>query len=160
MAGPGAAAALDVADRALRRGSAVAMGLCLATLVGLDAAQVALRYGLGRGWPWAGDVSVILLLTLAWLGAGHLWLARGHIAVDLVDGTGPAGRALAVAFDLVALIGGLVLLPMTVATMQAYSFIDLPVLPLPGSVKYAPVALGLAFVTLAAAIALARRLAR
>jgi TRAP-type C4-dicarboxylate transport system permease small subunit len=136
-----------------------AMGLCLLALVGIDFAQVVLRYGLGAGWPWAGDVSVILLLTLAWIGAGHLWLTRGHIAVDLIPADGRAGRALSLAFDGLALAGGLVLLPMTWDTMAAYGMIDLPALGLPASVKYAPVALGLGFLTLAAALMLARRAA-
>lgn len=148
---------LDGLSRALRGLSGALMGAILAALVALDVAQVVLRYGLGGGWPWAGDVSVILLLTLAWLGAGHLWLARGHIAVDLIAAGSRAGRALWVGFDAVVLVGGLALLPMTARTMEAYGFIDLPVLPLPGSVKYVPVAVGLAFVTLAAAIMLLRR---
>ncbi len=134
------------------------MGAILAGLVALDVAQVVMRYGFGTGWPWAGDVAVIALLTLAWIGAGHLWLTRGHIAVDLIAPDSRAGRALRLAFDVVALAGGLILLPMTARTMEAYGFIDLPVLPLPGSVKYLPVALGLGFVALAAALLLLGRL--
>lgn len=158
MAAPGGPwQALDGLAALLIRASGVAMGAVLAALVALDVAQVALRYGPGWGWPWAGDVSVILLLTLAWLGAGHLWLARGHIAVDLIAPASRAGWALWLAFDVAVLAGGLALLPMTLRTMEAYGFIDLPVLPLPGSVKYMPVAAGIAFVTLAAAIVLLRR---
>lgn len=137
--------------------SAVFMGLCLIVLVGIDFAQVVLRYGFGLGWPWAGDVSIILLLSLAWIGAGHLWLKRGHIAVDLIAPASRAGRALWLLFDLLVLVGGAVLLTMTVKTIQAYSFIDLPALPLPGSVKYMPVAAGILFVVLSAGLVLIRR---
>jgi TRAP-type C4-dicarboxylate transport system permease small subunit len=151
---------LDGLADILRRVSAVFMALCLVALVGIDFAQVVLRYGLGTGWPWAGDLSIVLLLSLAWIGAGHLWLVRGHIAVDLILGDSRLGRTLALAFDLLVLVGGAVLLPMTVRTMQAYSFIDLPALPLPGSVKYMPVAAGIAFLVLAAALVLAQRLRR
>jgi len=134
------------------------MALCLILLVGIDFSQVVLRYGFGMGWPWAGDVSIILLLSLAWIGAGHLWLTRGHIAVDLIAPASRTGRGFWLAFDLLVLIGGAVLLPMTLTTMQAYSFIELPTLPLPGSIKYMPVAAGIAFVVLAAGVVLIRRL--
>ncbi len=141
----------------LCRVSAIFMGLCLIALVGIDFAQVVLRYGFGIGWPWAGDVSIILLLTLAWIGAGHLWLTRGHIAVDLIAPASRLGRVLWLGFDILVLVGGIVLLPMTLKTMQAYGFIDLPALPFSASVKYMPVAAGIAFVVLAAAIVLIRR---
>lgn len=142
----------------LVRVSAVLMGLLLITLVAIDFGQVVLRYGFGMGWPWAGDLSIILLLTLAWIGAGHLWLTRGHIAVDLIAEVSRAGRALRVVFDLMVLLGGLILVPMTFRTMQAYGVIDLPALPLPASVKYMPVAVGMCFVVLASALVLVRRL--
>lgn len=149
-----------MADRlraALARISLGAMGLCLLAMVSLDAWQVIQRYGLGTSWPWAGDVSIILMLTLAWIGAGHLWLTRGHIAVDLLPAEGTAARVLSVLFDLGVLIGGLILIPMTWETMAAYSFIELPTMPLPGSVKYMPVAAGLIFLTLASALMLIPR---
>ena len=129
-----------------------AMGLCLTTLVSLDFWQVIQRYALGQSWPWAGDVSVILLLTLAWIGAGYLWLVNGHIAVDFLPLKDTQLNALKTVFDGVVLIGGVVLIPMTWDTMQAYSFIDLPTLPVSGSIKYVPVAVGLGFLTLAAAL--------
>ena len=162
MAAPGPAPggawrALDALAAALLHASAAAMGAILAALVALDVAQVVLRYGAGRGWPWAGDLSVILLLTLAWIGAGHLWLARGHIAVDLIAPASRAGRALWLAFDAAVLAGGIALWPMTLRTMAAYGFIDLPALPLAASAKYLPVAAGTAFAALAAAILLVRR---
>ncbi len=142
---------------ALVRASLWAMGLCLLSLVSLDFWQVIQRYVLGVSWPWAGDVSIILLLTLAWIGAGHLWLRRAHIAVDLL-GAGPrTARALAVIFDLAALIGGIILMPQIFDTMAAYSFIDLPTLPVSGSIKYAPVALGTGFLCIAAALMLVVR---
>lgn len=142
---------------ALAQVSLWAMGLCLLALVGLDFWQVVQRYVLGQSWPWAGDVGVILLLTLAWIGAGHLWLSRGHIAVEFLPLTSLWSRVLRVAFDLIAVIGGAILIPMTWDTMVAYSFIDLPTLPVSGAVKYAPVAAGLTFLTASAALVLFSR---
>ena len=128
--------------------SAAIMGARLVALVSLDFLQVVLRYLLGDGFTWGGDVAVILLLTLAWLGAGHAWLARSHIAVELFA-LPPALRA---ALDVVAIAGALILAPQLVATIDAFGFIDLPSLPVSASVKYWPVALGVAFVAIAAAI--------
>ena len=126
-------------------------------LVALDFWQVIQRYLLGVSWPWAGDVSIVLLLSLAWIGAGHLWLVRGHIAVDLLAANPRISRALAVVFDLAVLIGGAILLPLIFETMAAYSFIDLPTLPVSGSIKYAPVAVGTGFLCLAAGVMLVTR---
>ncbi|MCE8009640.1 TRAP transporter small permease subunit [Aestuariivita sp.] len=148
---------LRSAHKILARASLWAMGLCLLVLVTLDFWQVIQRYVLGVSWPWAGDVSIILLLGLAWIGAGHLWLTRRHIAVDLLGAGARMTRALTVLFDLTVLIGGLVLLPLIFDTMAAFSFIDLPTLPVSGAIKYAPVAVGTGFLCLAAALMLVLR---
>lgn len=141
----------------LARISLWAMALCLLALVTLDFWQVIQRYLLGASWPWAGEVGIILLLSLAWIGAGHLWLVRGHIAVDLIAGGTRAARILSVAFDAVVLGGGLILMPLIFDTMAAYSFIDLPTLPVSGAVKYAPLAAGTLFLCVAAALMLVTR---
>lgn len=137
----------------LARVSLWAIGLCLVALVALDFWQVIQRYVLGVSWPWAGDLSIILLLALAWIGAGHLWLARGHIAVDLL----PFGARLLPLFDLVVLVGGALLLPLIWETMAAYSFIDLPALNVSGAVKYWPLLAGTGFLCVAAALMLVVR---
>ena len=144
------------AGAALTAVSGALMALLLLALVTLDALQVALRYALGTGWPWAGDLAVILLLSLAWIGAGHLWLLGGHVAVDLLDRPRLA-RALHAAFGLAVVVGGAVLLPLAVETMAVYGTIDLPALPVPASVKYAPVAVGTAYVVAAAMVRLVAR---
>ena len=138
---------------ALAGASGAAMGAVLVALVALDVAQVVLRYGFGAGWPWAGDLTIVLLLTLAWLGAGHLWLRGTHIAASLLPerAAGVAGAAFAV----VALLGIVVVMPMAWGTMLLYAGIDLPALPLPAAVKFAPVVAGLAWLGVAIALRLA-----
>lgn len=136
------------------------MALILLALVTLDALQVVLRYLLGTGWPWAGDLAVILLLSLAWIGAGHLWLLGAHVAVDLIPDRPPLRAALDAAFGAAVVLGGIVLVPLTLETIAAYGAIDLPALPLPASVKYLPVAAGTLYVIAAAALRLAAPRAR
>lgn len=148
---------LEAIHGALVRASLWMMGLCLLALVSLDFWQVIQRYVLGVSWPWAGDVSIVLLLTLAWIGAGHLWLTRAHIAVDFLAARPHVSRALTILFDLIVLAGGAILMPLIYDTMVAYSVIDLPTLPVTGSIKYAPVAAGTAFLCVAAAIMLLSR---
>jgi C4-dicarboxylate transporter DctQ subunit len=133
--------AAGLAADALAAVSGWAMGAVLAALVALDVAQVVLRYGLGLGWPWAGDLSIIGLLTLAWLGAGHLWLRGAHIAVDLLPPG--ASRGAGAAFALAALAASVVALPMTWEAVRLYAAIDLAALPLPMAAKYVPVLGGL-----------------
>lgn len=145
------------AGGALSAASGALMALLLLLLVALDVAQVAMRYLLGTGWPWAGDLAVILLLSLAWTGAGHLWLRDGHIGVSLVAGHPRLAAALRAAFGLAVVVGGLALLPLALDAMAAYGVIDLPALPAPASIKYLPVAVGVAYAALAAALRLLAR---
>ena len=146
---------------ALLRVSAFLLALLLALLVTLDFAQVVMRYVLGTGWSWAGDVSVIMLLSLGWMGAGHLWLSRSHIVVDLLPGS-DAGRRLRVWLDTAASIavvaGVVILLPMIVTTIETYGLIVLPALGVSGAVKYWPVMAGATYLAVAAALDLAIRI--
>lgn len=135
---------------ALARASGWAMAAILIALVAIDVAQVGLRYALGAGWPWAGDLTIVLLLSLAWIGAGHLWLRSAHIGVRLLPAR--AARRADAAFALLALAAIGVALPMVWQAVRLYGAIDLPALPLPMSAKFVPVLGGL--VWLAAAIAL------
>lgn len=150
---PGARAA-DRLGRGLAAASGALMALILLALVTLDALQVALRYLLGTGWPWAGDLAVILLLSLAWIGAGHLWLQGAHIAVDLLPDRPRLRAALDAGSSAAVVAGGLALVPLTLETITVYGAIDLPALPLPASAKYAPVAVGATYAVAAAAIRL------
>lgn len=144
--------ALEAVRSALLRLSAVLAGGLLAALVTLDAVQVVLRYALGRGFAWGGEVAAILLITLTWVGAGHLWLARSHVAVDLF---GLGGTWVRGAIDAGLVAGALALLPALASTVQGFGFIELPALGVPASIKYWPVAGGVAFLGVAAALDLA-----
>ena len=139
---------IDEVRRALLGASAVLMGLILAGLVTLDFLQVVLRYALGDGFVWGGDASVIALLTLAWLGAGHAWLAGSHIAIALF----PQPRLVRIGADAAMIAGIVVLAPLLLQTIDAYGFIDLPSLPVTAAVKYWPIAGGALFLAVAALI--------
>lgn len=139
---------------ALVAGSGWAMGALLLGLVSLDVAQVVLRYGMGAGWPWAGDATIVGLLTLAWLGAGHLWLRGAHVAVSLLPGRAARAAFVVVTGLLLAACG--VALPMVWEAVRLYSAIDLPALPLPMAAKYVPVLGGLVWLMACAAIRLAQ----
>lgn len=137
---------IDVIRRALLSASSLLMGLLLVGLVTLDFLQVVMRYLLGGGFVWGADVAVIALLTLAWLGAGHAWLARAHISIVLFE----QPRWIRVAANLLVIVGTVALAPLLMQTIDAFGFIDLPSLPLSAAVKYWPVAIGAAFLVLAA----------
>ena len=139
----------------LARASGWAMGALLVALALLDLSQVVLRYALGLGWPWAGDLSIIGLLTLAWLGAGHLWLRGAHIAVRLLPER--LFRVIDAFWALVALVLIALAVPMAWGAVVLYGAIDLAALPLPMAAKFVPVLGGLLW--LGAAVVL-RALAR
>jgi TRAP-type C4-dicarboxylate transport system permease small subunit len=136
------------------------LGLLLLAMVALDGGQVLLRYVFSSGVVWGGDVSALLLLTLGWLGAPALWLNRSHIAVDLFPGSALGGRAARAVLDIVMIAGGVWLFHASLGALEAYSFIDLPVLPLSASVKYLPITVGAALLALVALLNLLDRDAR
>ena len=130
------------------------MGTLLLALVSLDVAQVVLRYGMGGGWPWAGDATIVGLLTLAWLGAGHLWLRGAHIAVTLLP---PRARPTAhVVITALLLLACGIAVPMVWESVRLYAAIDLAALPLPMAAKYVPVLGGLIWLMTAALLRLAQ----
>ena len=141
-------AIVDRTRRLLLAASALVMALLLVLLVGLDFVRVVLRYIVGDGFPWAPDLAIVWLLLLAWIGAGHLWLARSHIAIDLFA----MPRAGRMAVDVVVIAGTVLLLPLVAKTIDAFGFIDLPALPLSAAVKYWPIWGGVVFLGVAALI--------
>lgn len=136
-----------LAERLRRASVAVLSGVLavvLAVLVALEVANVVLRYVVGAGFAWSVDVAILLTTTLAWIGAPTLWLARGHITVDLAVGLfGPAyARRLNVVLDAAIVAAGVALVVHGLATMRAFGMIVLPALGLPGSVEYVPIVAG------------------
>src|SRR5260370_34359887 len=113
------------------------LGATLATLIVLDSTLVVLRYVFGIGVAWGGDVGILLLMALAWLGLPLLWLRRGHIAMDVVSGrVSPTLKwAAAIALELSFGVASIALAIVGFETMEAFSFIDMPLLPMCQSIK-------------------------
>lgn len=129
------------------------MGVLLSLLVLLELAQVGLRYVLDSGLFWALEVSLLVLMSLAWLGAAHLWLIRRHLVIDFFGGRWPGvtpwmdGIA-----DLVVIIGAVWLGPQIVEAIGIYRHIDTGSLPLSGVLSLLPMAIGISLMTCAALI--------
>ena len=132
------------------------MGATLATLIMLDSTLVVLRYQLGIGVAWGGDVGILLLMALAWLGLPLLWLRRGHIAMDVVSGavTPALKQAAAIALQLLFGAASVALAIVGVEAMEAFSYIDMPSLPMSQSIKIAPIVTGAVLGVAAAALRL------
>lgn len=135
------------------------IGLLVAAMAGLAVLQVVLRYGFGAALLWVEEVSVILLIWLAWIGITYLWLTRAHILVDLVPAMlDEAGRRrLASLIDLLALAGGGALFVVSLDTVAIFSGMDLGSIALDAAVKYYPITAGAAGLAAAAALNLWRR---
>lgn len=151
---------MTFASRAAAALEAALSHLLAATLVALvvmDAIFVLLRYVFGIGVAWGSDVGLLLLMLLAWLGLPLLWLKGSHIAIDLLSGRSSARvkqiatAALHVAFAVFAAALAFV----AVQAMEAFSFIDMPSLPVSAAIKIAPILAGAGLSVVAAALRLA-----
>jgi TRAP-type C4-dicarboxylate transport system permease small subunit len=134
----------------------VLAGLLFAMIL-LDVALVALRYLFGVGFPWSGEVGILLLMSLCWLGLPLLWLKQGHILLDLFSGLASSRLSViaAVALQLVFLVSIVALTVFAWQTMEQFSFIDMASLPVAQSVKFMPMIAGAILSVLAALCRLA-----
>ena len=106
----------------------VTIGLCVAVLVGLALFQVVLRYVFASSLIWVEEVSVMIMIWMAWLGVSLLWLQGSHICLDIVltKLSASAKHSFACFMDILIMIAA--------ATLFVVS-IDL-------SIKYYPVTVG------------------
>ncbi|GKX34115.1 MAG: hypothetical protein MnENMB40S_17330 [Rhizobiaceae bacterium MnEN-MB40S] len=125
----------------LTKALSIVLAALLLAMTLLEIVQVIMRYFAGSGFVWTGDVTVILMQSLAWIGAPALWLMRGHIAVELVSGSGKPSL-LAPVIDTGIVIGGLALLYYGQDALAAFANIDIPSLGMTGDIKYYPMMAG------------------
>lgn len=114
--------------------------------------MVSLRYGFGSGIIWGRDVTIMLMLLIAWLGAPLLWLDRTHLAVDLLPARLTGAKAWRLGTEGLMLVMSAALLIYVLRAMENAAFIDLPALGVSSAVKYGPLAFGAVLLCLAAAL--------
>lgn len=141
---------LPAIRRVTEHGFRLLLGALLLAMVLLDGSQVLMRYGFNTGITWGGDVASLLLLSLGWLGAPALWLSRSHIAVDLFPDSALGARIARAITDIVMIIGAAWLFYASLGALEAYNFIELPVLQVSASVKFLPISTGAALLALVA----------
>ncbi|MBW8637858.1 TRAP transporter small permease subunit [Hoeflea sp. WL0058] len=134
----------------------VMLAALLVAMTMLEIVQVIMRYFAGSGFVWTGDVTVILMQSLAWIGAPALWLMRGHIAVELISGSGKGrASALALVVDAGIVAGGAALLYYGQDALAAFANIDIPSLGTTGDIKYYPMMAGALLLVIAGLLNLA-----
>ena len=133
---------IDYVRQGMSRSLRICLGALIIALIGLEVAQVFLRYFLASGVSWGRDVSTLLMFSIAWLGAPLLWLQRRHLAVDLLPLTVTGSSVWRGASDLLVIAAALALLVVTRDAMLAFAFIDLPALGTSAAVKFWPMAVG------------------
>jgi TRAP-type C4-dicarboxylate transport system permease small subunit len=113
-------------------------------MTSLEIVQVFLRYVAGSGFIWTGDVSVLLMQSLAWITAPALWLCRGHIAVELIGLTrdNQTKNRGAASLDALVVLAAVALLYYGQDALAAFANIDVPSLGTSGAVKYYPMMTG------------------
>ena len=143
---------LDTCRLGLSRSIRFCLGLLIIALIGLEVAQVVLRYFLATGVSWGRDVSTLMMFAIAWLGAPLLWLDRRHLAVDLLPDAIGQSRAWNAALDLLVMAAALALLIVTRTAMGNFAFIDLPALGTSAAIKFWPMSVGAGLLLLAGAL--------
>jgi TRAP-type C4-dicarboxylate transport system permease small subunit len=131
--------------RSLLFAALCAVAACIMiAMTGLEIVQVFLRYVAGSGFIWTGDISVLLMQSLAWIGAPALWLCRGHIAVELIGLSRDDGARdhKAIILDILIVVAALALLHYGQDALAAFANIDVPSLGTSGSIKYYPMMTG------------------
>ena len=125
------------------------LGLTLCLLVLLECIEIVLRYGFATTLLWSTDISALLLLLLGWLGAGHLWIAKNHLVVDLFPGRFPHFfKAMNIAAELIVLLGVIWITPKLMQTMAIYTEMIMPALEVSASVRFIPLMIGLLLISL------------
>jgi TRAP-type C4-dicarboxylate transport system permease small subunit len=135
------------------------LALAVALLTVAAAAQVALRYLFVSPWPWMEQLSVILMIWMAWLGASYLGLRHAHVAIDsVIERLSSHWRgALHATFDLAAIGFGAGTFAASFATFRAFAGMELGDLPIAMSVNYQPIAVGALLLAMAGVLNLWRR---
>jgi len=131
--------ALVVANRAL-------VGVMMLVMTALVFANVVTRYGFGFSIAWAEEVSLYLMIWVAYLGAGLALREGRHVAIETFQDRLPARAARWVR----AAIGVLVLAFLVCLAALGFAFArfamdqETPVLEIPAGIPYLAIPLGAA----------------
>lgn len=137
------------------------LAMAVAALTLAAALQVGLRYLFAEPWPWMEQISVIIMIWMAWLGAAYLWLTAGHVAiVSVIDALSLRWRErLRATFDLCAIAVGTGVFLVSFETFRAFAGMELGDLPIDIAVNYQPIAAGALLLAVAGLLNLWRRIA-
>lgn len=125
------------------------LGLILCLLVLLECVEIVLRYGFATTLIWSADVSALLLLSLGWLGGGHLWVARNHLVVDLFQGRfSRFFKRVSIVAEVIVLVGIIWLAPKIMDTLSIYANIVMPALEVSAAIRFIPMMIGLFLISL------------
>jgi len=125
------------------------LGLTLCLLVLLECVEIVLRYGFATTLLWSADISALLLLLLGWLGAGHLWIAKNHLVVDLFPGRFPRFfKMVNIVAEVIVLLGIIWITPKLMQAMAIYAGMIMPALEVSASVRFIPLVIGLLLISL------------
>ena len=129
--------------------TAYLLGLTVCLLVLLECVEIVLRYGFATTLIWSADVSALLLLSLGWLGGGHLWIARKHLVVDLFQGRFPRFfKLVSIVAEVVVLVGVIWLAPKIMDTLSIYADMVMPALEVSAAIRFVPLLIGLFLISL------------
>ncbi|MEZ5652813.1 MAG: TRAP transporter small permease subunit [Burkholderiaceae bacterium] len=128
----------------LARASGGLLGVAAAALILIEASQAVLRHGFATGVFWASEIATLLLMLLGWIGAGHLWITRQHLVVDLLGShLDRWRRPLLLATDCLLFAGLAWLTPRIIVASTAFGGVQSGAVDLPASVRFVPVTAGL-----------------
>lgn len=156
---------LDRAADAYLRWSLVAIKMItvavLAAMVLMNALEIVARAGWGRSFNWVQELSVVVAMTLYFLGYALVAKEQAYIAIGTLGRALPVGlsRALAILVNAAVLIFHALVAVLAFRILPFVGLFDTPILGLPETVYILPIAVGCADVAITETIFLARRLA-
>lgn len=130
--------------RKIKHAETILAVLMFGFIVSIIAAQIFVRYLLGKPFPWAEELASLLLIYLTFLTADIVYKEKGHLAIDYFINFLPSRIRSVIAFCVYLLIGVFLMymIPQCIALLKLQSgHISTAVVTLPKSFWSLPVLL-------------------
>lgn len=134
------------------------VGLIVISMVSINILQVVTRYFVDKIITWIEDVSILGVLCIASLGVAYAWFKGEHLIMDITDEIYPerVKKILWVICQFVAVVAGVKLVQLGVYNAQLNLGVKATGLQYDESLRYIPLVVCGALLTVAAVINLAK----
>ena len=134
------------------------VGIIVVFMVGINILQVVTRYFVDQIITWIEDVSILGVLCITSLGVAYAWFKGQHLMMDITDGIYPEKlkKVLWIVCQIVAVAAGIKLVELGVYNAQLNVGVKATGLQYDESLRYIPLIVCGALLTIASAVNLAK----